>query len=111
MRSKIDYAFASGGLLSKILRRIGMDGEQVKHKFLWIVLLVLLCWLPLLALSFYEFGFKNFYLLFVRDVATHVRFLIALPLLLIARQTVNRNFNNMVETVYETEIVNEENDK
>jgi len=111
MRSKIDYAFASGGLLSKILRRIGMDGEQVKHKFLWIVLLVLLCWLPLLALSFYQFGFRNFYLLFVRDVATHVRFLIALPLLLIARQTVNRNFNNMVETVYETEIVNEENDE
>ena len=111
MRTKIDYAFASGGLLSKVLGRIGMEGEKVKYKFLWILVLVLLCWIPLLALTFYEFNFNTFYRLFVRDVATHVRFLLALPLLLMARQAVNRSFNSMVETVYETKIVDDDNAK
>ncbi len=105
----IDYAFASGGILSKMIDRSGISNKSMRYKILLLAGLVLICWLPLALLSFIELGGGQFYLLFIRDIATHVRFLLAIPLLLSARKLVNRSFNQLVGTLYETKIVDDNN--
>ena len=104
-----DYAFASGGLLWKILDRPKFEERSVKQRVFFVLVLMLLCWLPLAILSFIKLGPHPFYLLFLRDIATHVRFIIVLPILLIARQSLNNSFNHTITFFYETKIVNATN--
>ncbi|HEX5024311.1 MAG TPA: hypothetical protein VFV68_03520 [Agriterribacter sp.] len=109
MQATTDYAFASGGVLSRMIDRSGIRHKSMRYKILLLTGLVLVCWLPLAALSFIELGAQQFYLLFIRDIATHVRFLLAIPLLLLARKFVNKSFNQLVDTLYETKIVDDNN--
>jgi hypothetical protein len=104
-----DYAFASGGILWKVFDRSRFDARSLKQKVLIVFGLVLLCWLPLAALSYLKLGWDQFYLLFLRDIATHVRFLLVLPILLFARRSVNISFNNTIHFFYQTKIVDPEN--
>ena len=71
--------------------------------------LMLLCWVPIAVLSFFKLGWDQFYLLFLRDIATHVRFLIVLPILLFARRLLNKSFNNTIQFFHETKIVDTDN--
>ena len=76
-----DFAFASGGIFWKIFDRTKFESKDIRHQVLILFGLILICWLPLAGLSFFELGWTNFYHLFLRDIATHVRFLIVLPIL------------------------------
>ncbi len=104
-----DYAFASGGILWKVFDRSRFEARSLQQKVFIVIGLVLLCWLPLAALSYLKLGWDQFYLLFLRDIATHVRFLLVLPILLFARRSVNMSFNNTIHFFYQTEIVDPEN--
>jgi len=70
---------------------------------------MLLCWLPIAILSFLKLSWNQFYLFFLRDIATHVRFLLALPILIFARRGVNNSFNNAISFFYQTKIVDDTN--
>jgi hypothetical protein len=104
-----DYAFASGGMIWKVLDRTHLSEKNIRYKVAMILLLIVLSWLPLAFLSWYQLGPNDYRALFVRDVSTHVRFFVVFPMLLIARHIVNKGFNKMVAMFYETQIVNEEN--
>src|SRR5215203_492224 len=95
-----NYAFAPGGILWKIIDRSGFERKSIRFKILMVVLAMLACWLPLVLLSFYQLGWNQFFELFVRDVATQVRFLFVFPLLLFARQSVNKSFTKTIDTFY-----------
>jgi hypothetical protein len=104
-----DYAFASGGILWKVFDRSRFEARSLQKKVFIVFVLILLCWIPLAALSYLKLGWDQFYLLFLRDIATHVRFLLVLPILLFARRSVNISFNNTIHFFYETKIVDREN--
>jgi hypothetical protein len=109
MSSTKDYAFASGGILWKIVDRSRFEAKSIRKQIYFVVGLVLLCWLPIAGLSFFKLGWNQFHLLFLRDVATHVRFLLVLPVLLFARRTLNKRFNSTISFFHETRIVDEDN--
>src|ERR1700750_1694443 len=105
MATSTEYAFASGGIFWKIFDRTKFENKDLRHQILILFTLVMICWLPLAALSFVLLGWTNFYLLFIRDIATQVRFLIVMPILLVSRRSLNKSFNQMVSFFYETKII------
>ena len=105
-----DYAFASGGILWKVLDRSRFEGRSLRQQIYFVIGLILLCWLPIAVLSLLKLGWHSFYLLFLRDIATQVRFLIVMPILLFARRSFNISFNKMIHFFHETKIVDEDNE-
>src|SRR5664279_6510929 len=104
-----DFAFASGGIFWKIFDRTKFESKSLRHQVLILIALILICWLPIAGLSFIKLGWTNFYQLFLRDIATHVRFLIVLPILLVSRRSLNKSFNLMIGFFHETKIVDADN--
>src|SRR4051794_27941988 len=104
-----DYAFVPGGIIWKLIDRTGFERKSTHFKILLVVLIVLTCWVPLALFKFYQLGWHQFSLLFVRDVATHVRFLFVFPILLFARQSVNNSLTQTIHTFYDTKIINKDN--
>ena len=104
-----DYAFVPGGILWKLIDRTGFERKSLRFKIFLIVLTVLACWLPLAALCFFRGGWAQFHLLFIRDVATHVKFLFVLPILLLARHSISKRFAETIETFYDAKIINQYN--
>ncbi|WCT14466.1 hypothetical protein [Mucilaginibacter jinjuensis] len=104
-----DFAFASGGIIWRIIDRPKFEAKTLRYKISMVVILAMMCWLPLALLSLFQLGTSQFYLLFVRDIATHVRFLLAFPILLFARSTVNHSFNHAITFFYETKLVDKAN--
>jgi len=104
-----DFAFASGGIFWKIFDRTKFESKNLRHQVLILFALVLICWLPLAGLSFFQLGWTNFYHLFLRDIATQVRFLIVLPILLVSRRSLNKSFNQTISFFYKTKIVDDGN--
>src|SRR3954451_5231740 len=104
-----DYAFVPGGIIWKLIDRTGFERKSVRFKILLVVMVVLACWVPLALFNFYQLGWHQFSLLFVRDVATHVRFLFVFPILLFARQSVNKSLTRTIDAFYDTKIVNKDN--
>jgi hypothetical protein len=106
-----DYAFASGGIVWKIFDRTKFESKSLRHQIFMLLLLILVCWLPIALLSFIKLGWDSFYQLFLRDIATHVRFLIVLPILLVSRRSLNKSFNQMISFFHETKIVDADNEQ
>ena len=104
-----DYAFASGGIIWKIIDRTKYDSRSLKYKVSMVIGLALVCWFPLAIISFVQLGGEQFYLLFIRDIATHVRIILVLPILIFARQSLNNEFNKMISIFHETKIIGPEN--
>jgi hypothetical protein len=87
-----DFSLVCGGPLFQLLRRTRLagDGLQLVHRR--VLVLVLLSWVPLLVLSIVEgtaWG-ASVPLSFLRDVETHMRLLLAVPLLILAELLVHR---------------------
>lgn len=104
-----DYAFASGGLVWKVFDRTKFESKNLREQIFFVFGLMLLCWLPIAVMSFFKLGWNQFYLLFVRDVATHVRFLFVLPILVFSRRLVNRSFNESMNFFHTTKILDRDN--
>jgi len=104
-----DYAFASGGILWKVFDRTKFQSKTFRQQILFVFGLIMLCWLPIAALSLMTLGWDKFYLLFLRDIATHVRFLFVMPVLIFTRRSLNKSFNNAIHFFHETKIVDQAN--
>jgi hypothetical protein len=96
-----DYAFASGGILWKVFDRTKFETKSLRQQLYFVIGLMLFCWAPIAIMSLSKLGWDQFYLLFIRDIATHVRFLFVLPVLLFARRLFNRNFNSAISFFHE----------
>src|SRR5436190_18418463 len=87
-----DFSLVLGGPLFQLLQRSHLAGgalELVKRR---ILVFSLLTWLPLAIMSLAEGHFwgGSVTVPFLRDVDVHVRFLIALPLLIVAELVVHQ---------------------
>jgi hypothetical protein len=102
-----DFSLVLGGPLYQLFRRAHLAGEGPGLLRRRILTLAPVAWLPLLILSVLEgraFG-GGIKIPFIYDVEAHARFLIALPLLIIAEVIVHERVSPMIRRFVERGIV------
>ena len=102
-----DFSLVLGGPLFQLLRRTHLAGDALELLRQRILLIPLFAWLPLLVLSLLEgeaLGGRAA-VPFLLDVEVHVRFLIALPLLIVAELVVHQRMRLVVRQFLERNLI------
>jgi hypothetical protein len=106
IRETPDFSLVLGGPLYQIFRRTHLSGPVLELLKRRIIFISAITWVPLAMLSMIDGHFAGKTgLTFVRDVETHVRFLVALPILIAAELLVHQRLRPMVRTFLERNIV------
>src|SRR4029077_10296254 len=95
-----DFSLILGGPLFQLLRRAHLTGDVADLGWGLLIALAIITWLPLLALSIAEghaWG-DSVKVPFLFDVDVHTRFLLALPLLIVAELVVHQRMRLVVGT-------------
>ena len=101
-----DFSLVVGGPLYQLLRRAHLTGPTLELAYRRAAIFVLLCWLPLAVLSLAQAHFMGgAKLSFFRDIETHVRFLVALPVLILAEVIVHQRIRPVVKSFVERRVV------
>jgi hypothetical protein len=101
-----DFSLVLGGPLYQMLRRAHLTGPTLALLRRQVVLSVLVCWVPLVVLSLAQDHFLGgAKLSFFRDIETHVRFLVSLPVLILAEMLVHERIWPVVKKLVERRIV------
>jgi len=93
-----DFSLVLGGPLYQLLRRTHLTGDALQLLRRRMIVLTLLAWAPLLALSVAEghaWG-GSVAVPFLYDVEMHIRLLLALPLLVVAETVVHQRMRPVV---------------
>jgi len=102
-----DFSLILGGPLYQILRRAHLSGDALELLRRRIVVILSLTWLPLLVLSIVEgraWG-TAVRVPFLLDVEAHVRFLVALPLLVVAELVVHQRMRSLLRQFLERRLI------
>jgi len=102
-----DFSLVLGGPLFQLLRRANISGDALELMRRRIVIVSLFAWLPLLVFAALEgqaLG-GNAAVPFLRDVDVHVRFLLALPLLIVAELVVHQRMRFVVRQFLERNLI------
>ena len=105
-----DFPLMSGGALYQLLRRARLSGDGLELAHRRVLAVVLLTWVPLLLLSVAEgnaWG-DGVALTFLKDVETHLRMLIAAPLLILAEVVAHRRLTPIVRLFVENGLIPDE---
>src|SRR5262245_21922360 len=98
-----DFSLVLGGPLYQVLRRSHLAGDALELLLQRILVLSLFAWLPLLALS--ALGGQaldgGISIPFLIDVEVHIKFLIVVPLLVLAELVVHRRMRLVVRQFLE----------
>jgi len=104
-----DFSLVLGGPLYQIVRRAYLCGDALELLGRRIVVLSLVTWLPLLILS--TLGGRAWgdavAVPFLKDVEAHARFLLALPLLIVAELVVHQRMRPVVRQFLERDLIPE----
>ena len=104
-----DFSLVLGGPLFQLLRRAHLTDDTLRLVRQRIIVISLLAWLPLLilaALAGQALGGRAA-VPFVLDVDVHVRFLVALPLLIVAELVVHQRMRFVVKQFRERQLIPE----
>src|SRR5262249_36985347 len=102
-----EFSFTRGGPLHRLLVRLGFAGDERQLVMGRASLAVLVTWLPLLVFSVLAgeaFG-HHVEIPFLRDFAVNVRFLIALPILILAESGIDRRWRILVQEFLRSKLV------
>ena len=102
-----EFLLVSGGPLFQLYRRTHLAGDSLEWVRRRVLVITLFVWLPLLLLSGLD-GHAlggGLEIPFLYDFGTHVRFLIALPVLIAAEVIVNQRIAHSVRQFVERRIV------
>jgi hypothetical protein len=102
-----DFSLVLGGPLFQIFRRAHLSGDGLELLLRRVLIIALFAWVPLLLLSVLD-GHAlggSLKIPFLYDVEAHVRFLIALPVLIIAELVVHNRVSPLVRRFVERGIV------
>ena len=102
-----DFSLVLGGPLFQLLRRAHLSDDTLMLVRRRIIVIALFAWLPLLVLSALEgqlLGGRAA-VPFLLDVEVHVRFLVALPLLIIAELVVHRRMRPLLQQFLERNLI------
>jgi hypothetical protein len=106
-RDPQDFSLVLGGPLYQLLRRAHITGDALELVRRRTIVIALLAWLPLLALSALE-GHAlggSVAVPFLRDVEVHLRFLVTLPLLIVAELVVHQRMRFVVTQFRERRLI------
>jgi len=109
LREPQDFSLVLGGPLFQLLRRAHLTDDTLRLVRQRILVLSLFAWLPLLilaALAGQALG-GRVAVPFVLDVDVHVRFLLALPLLIVAELVVHQRMRFVVKQFRERQLIPE----
>jgi hypothetical protein len=101
-----DFSLVLGGPFYQLLLRAHLSGSALELVRRRALAITLFAWLPLAILTAFEghlFGTQN--LAFLRDIESHVRFLVALPILILAELIVHRRLMPMVKSFVDRGVV------
>jgi hypothetical protein len=104
-----DFSLVLGGPLFQLLRRAHLTGDTLELLRQRVLVISLLTWLPLLVLSALEgkaLG-GNIAVPFLLDVDVHIKFLVVLPLLVIAELVVHQRMRFVVKQFLERNLIGE----
>ena len=109
LRSPPDFSLVLGGPLFQLLRRAHLADDALLMVRQRIIVIALLAWLPLLVLSALEGRMLGggVAVPFLMDVEVHVRFLVTMPLLIIAELVVHRRMRPLVKQFLERNLIPE----
>ncbi len=102
-----DFSLVLGGPLYQIIRRAHLSGDALELLRLRIVVISLFAWLPLFILSTLDgraWG-DAVRVPFLNDIEVHVRFLLALPLLIVAELVVHQRMRPVVRQFLERGLI------
>jgi hypothetical protein len=101
-----DFSLVLGGPLYQLLRRAHLSGSNLELLRRRVLVIVLFAWLPLAVLTAFEghlFGGQN--LTFLSDIELHVRFLLALPVLIGAELLVHNRLRSALKNFVDRGVV------
>ena len=102
-----DFSLVRAGLLFQLYRRVFLSGDALEMVRRRIVVIAAFAWVPLFLLSLlggHALG-ATIKIPFLYDIEAHVRFLIALPILVGAELTVDSRIRNAVKRFVERRII------
>jgi hypothetical protein len=102
-----DFSLVLGGPLFQLYRRTHLSGAALEWLRCRVAVIALFAWLPLLLLSVLDGHARGggIKVPFLSDIETHVRFLIALPVLIAAEVVVHRRISPLVRRFVERKII------
>jgi hypothetical protein len=101
-----DFSLVLGGPLFNLFRRIRLSGDALELVKKRVFFAIAITWFPLLLLSLFGGNLVDGQgMSFLRDIGNHVRFLVALPILLIAELIVHQRIRPMFKSFIERGIV------
>ncbi|HZX93184.1 MAG TPA: hypothetical protein VFE90_01620 [Myxococcales bacterium] len=105
--SEADFSLVLGGPLFQLFRRAHLSGDALTMVRRRLIILVVVTWLPLLVISAVlgKATKGTVAVPFLLDLEQHVRFLIALPLLIIAELVVHQRMRAIVQLFRERNLV------
>jgi len=104
-----DFSLVLGGPLYQLYRKTYLSGPILELVLRRVLLFALITWVPLFLLCLYGRQLlSNDHLGFLRDLETHVRFLVALPVLIGAEIIVHKRTRTVVKRFVEGRIVTAE---
>ena len=104
-----DFSLVLGGPLFQLLRRAHLTDDAMTLLRRRVIVLSLFCWLPLLVFSALEGQLLggSVAVPFLLDVEVHVRFLLAVPLLILAELVVHQRLRPVVKQFLERHLIPE----
>jgi hypothetical protein len=95
-----DFSLVLGGPLFQLVARARLGGDALELLFRRVIVISLFAWLPLLILSM--LGGRAWgdavSVTFLKDIEAHARFLLALPLLIVAELVVHQRMRPVAST-------------
>ncbi|HEY3149687.1 MAG TPA: hypothetical protein VGJ75_25200 [Dongiaceae bacterium] len=104
-----DFSLVLGGPLFQLLRRAHLSDDALMMVRQRVIVIALVAWLPLLVLSVLQRQLLggSVAVPFLLDVEVHIRFLVALPLLIIAELVVHQRMRPLLQQFLERNLIPE----
>lgn len=109
-REPQDFSLVLGGPLFQLMRRAHISGDAAELVRRRAIVIAVLAWPPLLALSALEghaLGGSEAVVPFLRDAEVHIRFLVTLPLLIVAELVVHQRMRFVVSQFRDRRLIPE----
>lgn len=102
-----DFSLVVGGPLYQLYRRSRLSGDALELIRRRIIVFIIISWPPLLLLSAWEGNVwgNHVSLSFLKDIETHVRFLAAMPLLVVAELIVHQRMRTLVRQFHDRGLI------
>ena len=104
-----DFSLVLGGPLFQLLRRAHLSDDTLMLMRRRIIIISLIAWLPLFVLSALEGKMLggSVAVPFLLDLEVHVRFLLAMPLLIVSELVVHRRMRPLLQQFLERNLIPE----